>query len=272
MQQMDKPKKTLVIGSGPIVIGQSAEFDYSGAQACKALREEGIKVVLVNSNPATIQTDKDTADIVYIEPLTAPVLERIIQKEKPDSIIATMGGQTGLNLAMELHEKGILEEHNVRFLGTDAKSIQLAESRESFNRMMEKIGVPILPGAVVKNVKSALDFARKNGYPLIIRPSFTLGGTGGGTAYDEQELKAIMESALRMSATGEALVEKSIIGWGEFEYEVIRDSFGNAQIICNMENLDPMGVHTGESIVVAPSQTLSDPDHQKLRDASLRIV
>jgi carbamoyl-phosphate synthase large subunit len=267
-----KREKVLVIGSGPIVIGQSAEFDYSGAQACKALREEGVEVVLVNSNPATIQTDKDTADIVYIEPLTAPVLERIIAKEKPSALVATMGGQTALNLAMELHKKGVLREHGVRFLGTGADAIEVAESREKFNRLMESIGVPILPGRVVRDFASAAEFAKKSGYPLIIRPSFTLGGTGGGTARDEEELRNTLELALRLSATGEALVEKSVIGWGEFEYEVVRDSEGNAQIICNMENIDPMGVHTGESIVVAPSQTLSDSDHQLLRDASLRIV
>jgi carbamoyl-phosphate synthase large subunit len=268
----DRPKKVLVIGSGPIVIGQSAEFDYSGTQCCRALREEGIEVVLVNSNPATIQTDHDTADRIYIEPLTVPVLEKIIAREKPQAIIATMGGQTGLNLAMSLHREGILKKYGVRFLGTDAASIELAESREKFNRLMEKIGVPILPGKVVTDVKGAKSFAKSCGYPLIIRPSFTLGGTGGGTAHDGQELERILELALRLSATGEALVEKSVLGWGEFEYEVIRDSSGNAQIICNMENIDPMGVHTGESIVIAPSQTLSDADHQKLRDASLRIV
>jgi len=269
---MDKPKKVLVIGSGPIVIGQSAEFDYSGTQCCRALREEGVGVVLVNSNPATIQTDRDTADIVYIEPLTPEVLEKIIAREKPDALIATMGGQTGLNLAMELHRRGVLEKHNVKFLGTDAAAIEAAESREKFNRLMEKIGVPILPGAVVKDMGAAERFAESSGYPVIIRPSFTLGGTGGGTAYSKEELRKILELAFRLSATGEALVEKSVIGWGEFEYEVVRDSTGNAAIICNMENIDPMGVHTGESIVVAPSQTLSDRDHQALRDASLRIV
>lgn len=268
---MDKLKKVLVIGSGPIVIGQSAEFDYSGTQACKALREEGITVVLANSNPATIQTDKDIADRIYLEPLTADVLERIIEREKPDALLATVGGQTGLNLSMELQRRGALAKHNVKFLGTNAEAIGAAESREKFNRLMERIGVPILPGKVVNDIDSAVEFA-KIGYPVIVRPSFTLGGTGGGTAYDEEELRKIIDMALRLSATGETLVEKSVIGWGEFEYEVVRDSSGNAQIICNMENIDPMGVHTGESIVVAPSQTLSDEDHQVLRDASLRIV
>jgi len=269
---MKKPAKVLVIGSGPIVIGQSAEFDYSGAQACKALREEGVQVVLVNSNPATIQTDKDTADIVYIEPLTWGVLEKIIEKEKPDGIIATMGGQTGLNLSMELHRKGILKKNNVKFLGTAGEAIDRAESREQFNRCMEEIKVPILPGVVIYDVESGVKAAAKITYPVIVRPSFTLGGTGGGMAYSEEELRKTLELALRLSATGEALVEKSVVGWGEFEYEVVRDSFGNKQIICNMENIDPMGVHTGESIVVAPSQTLSDTDHQVLRDAALRIA
>jgi len=264
--------KVLVIGSGPIVIGQSAEFDYSGTQACRALREEGAEVVLVNSNPATIQTDKDIADRIYIEPLTIEILEKIIEKEKPDALLATVGGQTGLNLSMELFRKGILKKHGVEFLGTDAASIERAESREDFNRTMNEIGVPILPGRVVKDFKSAKEFADSTGYPLIIRPSFTLGGTGGGTAYNEGQLKRILDLAIRLSATGEALVEKSALGWGEFEYEVVRDSQGNAEIICNMENIDAMGVHTGESIVVAPSQTLSDRDNQVLRDASLRIV
>lgn len=264
--------KVLVIGSGPIIIGQSAEFDYSGTQACKALKDEGITVVLVNSNPATIQTDREIADKVYIEPLTLDVLEKIIQTEKPDGLIATMGGQTALNLSIELEKSGVLKKHNVKFLGTNSESINLAESREQFNTLMKKIGVPILPGVVVNNFSDAKSFANKIGYPIIIRPSFTLGGTGGGTAYNESELKTIVTLALRLSATNETLVEKSVLGWGEFEYEVVRDSFGNAVIICNMENMDPMGVHTGESIVVAPSQTLSDSDHQKLRDAALKIV
>lgn len=267
-----KIKKVLVIGSGPIAIGQSAEFDYSGAQACRALREEGKCVVLVNSNPATIQTDSEIADRVYIEPLTAKVLEKIIEREKPDALLATMGGQTALNLSMELHKSGVLRRNGVEFLGTDAHSIEIAESREEFNRLMEKIGVPILPGRVVKSLEEAKEFAQEAGYPLIIRPSFTLGGTGGGAAQDEEELGEILRGALRLSASGEALVEKSALGWGEFEYEVVRDSDGNAVIICNMENVDAMGVHTGESIVVAPSQTLSDRDHQLLRDAALKIV
>ncbi len=272
MSDLKKPEKVLVIGSGPIVIGQSAEFDYSGAQACRALREEGIKVVLANSNPATIQTDSDIADFVYIEPLTAPVLERIITREKPEALIATMGGQTALNLAMELHRKGILKKHSVRFIGTGADAIDIAESRERFNVLMGKLGMPILPGKVVASVDDGARAAREIGYPIIVRPSFTLGGTGGGTVYNEDDLRKLLDLAIRMSMTGEALIEKSAIGWGEFEYEVVRDSFGNAQIICNMENMDPMGVHTGESIVIAPSQTLSDADHQRLRDAALKIA
>lgn len=265
-------KKVLVIGSGPIQIGQSAEFDYSGTQACRALREEGIEVVLVNSNPATIQTDSDIADRIYIEPLTVEFLEKIIAREKPDSLLATVGGQTALNLSLELEKKGILKKYSVNLIGTKAKSIEVAESRELFNKLMEKLKIPILSGLVVKNFDDAKNFASKIGYPLIIRPSFTLGGTGGGVAYDESELKQIIESATRLSATGEALVEKSVLGWGEFEYEVVRDSLGNKIIICNMENFDPMGIHTGESIVIAPSQTLSDSDHQRLRNAALDIV
>ncbi len=265
-------KKVLVIGSGPIIIGQSAEFDYSGTQACRALREEGVLVVLVNSNPATIQTDSETADKVYIEPLTAEILEKIIEIELPDSILATVGGQTALNLASELDKNGVLKKFKVNFIGTNGQAIEVAESRKEFNKLMEKINIPILPGKIVKDFNSAKTFADSIGYPVIIRPSFTLGGTGGGTAYNEEELRKIIELALRMSATNEALVEKSVIGWGEFEYEVLRDSIGNAIIICNMENIDPMGVHTGESIVVAPSQTLSDIDHQILRSASLKIV
>ncbi|HID45331.1 MAG TPA: carbamoyl-phosphate synthase large subunit, partial [Chromatiaceae bacterium] len=265
-------KKVLVIGSGPIVIGQSAEFDYSGAQACRALREEGMEIVLVNSNPATIQTDSEMADRIYIEPLTADVLESIIEKEKPDGLLATVGGQTGLNLAMQLHKNGVLERHGVSFMGTDADAIETAESRERFNALMRELGIPILPGEVVKDFESAKAFAERIGYPVIARPSFTLGGTGGGTAKDEGQLKDILELGFGLSATGEVLVEKSGIGWGEFEYEVIRDADGNSAIICNMENFDPMGIHTGESIVAAPVQTLSDRDNQMLRDAAIRIV
>ena len=265
-------KKVLVIGSGPIVIGQSAEFDYSGTQACTALREEGLKVVLVNSNPATIQTDPEIADRTYIEPLNVSVLEQVIALEKPEGILATVGGQTALNLAMELHKNGVLKKYHVKFLGTAAQAIERAESREEFVKTMKKANVATLPGKVVKNIEEGLGFARDINYPIVIRPSYTLGGTGGGIAHNESELKNILSSALRLSATHEALLEKSVIGWGEFEYEVIRDSHDNAAIICNMENIDPMGIHTGESMVVAPSQTLSDRDHQAMRSASLRIV
>jgi len=265
-------KKVLVIGSGPIVIGQSAEFDYSGTQACRALREEGVEVVLVNSNPATIQTDGEVADKIYIEPLTVDVLEQVIAREKPDGILATMGGQTGLNLAMELHRKGVLGKHGVEFLGTDAQAIEKAESREKFNEAMRSIGIPILPGIIAKDFDGAKEFAETIGYPVIARPSFTLGGTGGGTAYNESQLKEILALGFRLSATNEVLVEKSGIGWGEFEYEVVRDAGGNSIIICTMENVDPLGIHTGESIVVAPVQTLSDRDNQMLRDAAIRIV
>ncbi|MDO8553372.1 MAG: carbamoyl-phosphate synthase large subunit [Candidatus Micrarchaeota archaeon] len=267
-----KVKKVLVIGSGPIVIGQAAEFDYSGTQACNALREEGIEVVLVNSNPATIQTDKEIADKIYIEPLTVEVLEKIIAREKPEGILATVGGQTALNLASELHEQGILDKYGVKFLGTDAVAIKRAEAREEFNNIMRSIGIPILPGVTVNNFEDAHSFAEKIHYPVIVRPSFTLGGSGSGVAKDKEELRQILDLALRLSATHEALIEKSVSGWGEFEYEVIRDSFGNSAIICTMENIDPMGIHTGESIVVAPVQTLSDNDHQKLRSAALKIV
>ncbi len=268
----EKIKKVLVIGSGPIVIGQAAEFDYSGTQACTALREEGIEVVLANSNPATIQTDLEIADRIYIEPLTAEVLEKIIERERPDSILATVGGQTGLNLSMELHERGILQKYGVKFIGTDAAAIKRGEDREAFNETMRKANVPILPGKMISDYEAAYDFAEKISYPVIVRPSYTLGGSGSGIAYNKQELKSILELAFRLSATHSALIEKCVIGWGEFEYEVVRDHDGNKAIICNMENIDPMGVHTGESIVVAPSQTLSDQDHQMLRSAALRII
>ena len=265
-------KKVLVIGSGPIVIGQSAEFDYSGAQACRSLREEGINVVLVNSNPATIQTDYDIADIVYIEPLTPEFLEKIIERERPDAVLPTMGGQTGLNLAVELGKRGVFARYGVSIIGTSLESIENAESREKFNEVMKRIGIPILPGIAAKDYEEAYSFAEGIGYPVILRPAFTLGGTGGGMANNKDELKKLLDAGFRLSATHEVLVEKSVAGWGEFEYEVLRDAYDNAIIICNMENFDPMGVHTGESIVVAPSQTLSDRDHQMLRNAALKIV
>ncbi len=272
MKNTEKPSKVLVIGSGPIVIGQAAEFDYAGTQACHALREEGIKVILVNSNPATIQTDFDMADIVYIEPLTQEFLERIIEKERPDALLPTVGGQTGLNLAIELGKRGILEKFNVQVIGTNLEAIEKSESREKFNEVMRSIDVPILPSLPAKNYEEAYTFAEKIGYPVILRPAFTLGGSGGGVANNKEELKKLLDIGFRLSATHEVLIEKSIIGWGEFEYEVIRDANDNAIIICNMENFDPMGVHTGESIVIAPSQTLSDRDHQILRNAALKIV
>lgn len=265
-------KKVLVIGSGPIVIGQSAEFDYSGSQACASLREEGIKVVLVNSNPATIQTDKEIADVVYIEPLRVEFIEKIIEAERPDGLIATVGGQTALNLAVELHKRGALQKYRVKLLGTCFAGIEKAEDRKKFAETMKELGEPILEGIAAGSIDEALEFADKHQYPLILRPAYTLGGTGGGIAHDRDELVSIVSKALRASPVCQVLVEESVIGWGEFEYEVIRDSYDNCITICSMENIDPMGVHTGESIVVAPAQTLSDRDHQMLRSAAIRIV
>ncbi|MFA5108232.1 MAG: carbamoyl-phosphate synthase large subunit [Candidatus Micrarchaeia archaeon] len=265
-------KKVLVIGSGPIVIGQSAEFDYSGSQACKALREEGVKVVLLNSNPATIQTDTSVADIIYIEPLKADVLEKIISKEKPDGIIATMGGQTALNLAMDLHEQGILKKYNCKLLGTDIDAIQLAEDRGDFASMLKKIGEPILDSIAAKTKEQAYEFAKTHKFPLILRPAFTLGGTGGGIAYDQDDFEHLLELGFTLSPNHQILIEDSVLGWGEFEYEMMRDSQDNCITICNMENVDPMGVHTGESVVTAPSQTLSDDEHQTLRSAAIKII
>ncbi|VVB58186.1 Pyruvate carboxylase subunit A [Candidatus Anstonella stagnisolia] len=267
-----KIKKALVIGSGPIVIGQSAEFDYSGSQACQSLREEGVKVVLVNSNPATIQTDNDIADIVYIEPLLSEYLEKKIEKEKPDGIIATMGGQTGLNLCMELHKKGVLQKHNVQVLGTPISAIELAEDRGHFAHLMEKLGEPILSSIAAKTKEEAYEFAKKHSFPLILRPAYTLGGTGGGIAYNKDDFEDLLELGFTLSPTHQILIEESVLGWAEFEYELMRDSHDNCISICNMENVDPMGIHTGESVVVAPSQTLSDREHQTLRDAAFRII
>ena len=265
-------KKVLVIGSGPIVIGQAAEFDYAGTQACRSLKEEGISVVLVNSNPATIMTDKDIADMVYIEPLTVPVLEQIIIKEKPDSILPTLGGQAGLNLAMELEECGFLKEHHVKLIGTTPETIKKAEDRLEFKLTMEKIGEPIAASKVVEQVKDGVEFAKTIGYPIVLRPAYTLGGSGGGIAANEEELIEILENGLRLSRVGQVLVERCIAGWKEIEYEVMRDSAGNCITVCNMENLDPVGVHTGDSIVVAPSQTLGDKEYQMLRTAALNII
>ena len=265
-------KKVLMIGSGPIVIGQAAEFDYAGTQACRSLKEEGIEVVLLNSNPATIMTDKDIADKVYIEPLTVEVVEQLILKEKPDSVLPTLGGQAGLNLAMELEERGFLREHNVRLIGTTSETIKKAEDRQEFKDTMEKIGEPIAASLVVKNVEDGIAFSNQIGYPVVLRPAYTLGGSGGGIANNQEELVEILENGLRLSRVGEVLVERCIAGWKEIEYEVMRDSAGNCITVCNMENLDPVGVHTGDSIVVAPSQTLGDKEYQMLRTSALNII
>ena len=264
--------KVLVIGSGPIIIGQAAEFDYAGTQACRSLKEEGMEVVLLNSNPATIMTDKDIADKVYIEPLTVEVVEQLILKEKPDSVLPTLGGQAGLNLAMELEEKGFLKEHNVRLIGTTAETIKKAEDRQEFKDTMEKIGEPVAASKVVTTVEDGVAFTKKIGYPVVLRPAYTLGGSGGGIANNEYELREILENGLRLSRVGEVLVERCIAGWKEIEYEVMRDSAGNCITVCNMENIDPVGVHTGDSIVVAPSQTLGDKEYQMLRTSALNII
>ena len=265
-------KRVMVIGSGPIVLGQAAEFDYAGTQACRSLKEEGVEVILVNSNPATIMTDKDIADKVYIEPLTARVLEQIIEKEKPDSILPTLGGQAGLNLGMELAESGFLASHGVKLLGTTAATIKKAEDRQEFKDTMEKIGEPCAASKVVESVEDGVAFTKTIGYPVVLRPAYTLGGSGGGIAHNQAELETILENGLRLSRVGQVLVERCIAGWKEIEYEVMRDSAGNCITVCNMENIDPVGVHTGDSIVVAPSQTLSDKEYQMLRTAALNII
>ena len=265
-------KKVLVLGSGPSVIGQAAEFDYAGTQACRSLKEEGIEVVLLNSNPATIMTDKDIADRVYIEPLTVEVVEQLILKEKPDSVLPTLGGQAGLNLAMELEDAGFLKEHNVRLIGTTALTIKKAEDREMFKETMEKIGEPVAPSDIVEDVKHGLEIAEKIGYPVVLRPAYTLGGSGGGIAGNPEQCAEILENGLRLSRVGQVLVERCIAGWKEIEYEVMRDGAGNVITVCNMENIDPVGVHTGDSIVVAPSQTLGDKEYQMLRTSALNII
>ena len=265
-------KKVLVIGSGPIIIGQAAEFDYSGTQACETLKAEGIEVVLINSNPATIMTDKTVADRIYVEPITLEFVEKIIKKEKPDSILAGMGGQTALNMTVELHEKGILEKYNISVIGTPIDSIKRGEDRELFREAMEKISEPIIQSKIVDNLKDGFSVANTIGYPVVVRPAYTLGGTGGGFAHDENELEDILSKGLALSMVGQVLIEKSILGWKEIEYEVIRDANGNAITVCNMENIDPVGIHTGDSIVVAPSQTLTDREYQMLRTSSLKIV
>ena len=265
-------KKVLVIGSGPIVIGQAAEFDYAGTQGCLALREEGVEVVLINSNPATIMTDKDIADEVYIEPLTAEFVKKVIRKERPDSLLPTLGGQAGLNLAMELFEEGFLKKENVRLIGTTSLTIKKAEDRDTFKQTMEKIGEPIAASKVVENIKDGAEYAKTLGYPVVLRPAYTLGGSGGGIVYNEEELIETLENGLRLSRVGQVLVERCIAGWKEIEYEVMRDGIGNVITVCNMENIDPVGVHTGDSIVVAPSQTLGDKEYQMLRSSALNII
>ncbi|MCC0784038.1 carbamoyl-phosphate synthase large subunit [Clostridioides sp. ES-S-0108-01] len=272
MPKLDSIKKTLVLGSGPIIIGQAAEFDYSGTQACQALKEEGIEVVLVNSNPATIMTDKEVADKIYIEPLTIEFIEKIIEKERPDSLLAGMGGQTGLNLAVELHDAGILDKYNVKVIGTSIESIKKGEDRDLFREVMKEINQPVIVSDIVTNLEAGLEFANKIGYPVVVRPAYTLGGTGGGIADTEEELRETLTHGLQLSPVGQVLLEKSIKGWKEIEYEVMRDGNGNCITVCNMENVDPVGVHTGDSIVVAPSQTLSDEEYQLLRKASIDII
>lgn len=272
MPKIDSIKKVLVIGSGPIIIGQAAEFDYAGTQACRSLKEEGVEVVLINSNPATIMTDKDIADMVYIEPLTIETVQQVILKEKPDSVLPTLGGQAGLNLAMELEESGFLKENNVKLIGTTSMTIKKAEDRQEFKSTMEKIHEPCAASKVVTTVEDAVDFTQSIGYPVVIRPAYTLGGSGGGIANTEEELRDICANGLRLSRVGQCLIERCIAGWKEIEYEVMRDSMGNCITVCNMENLDPVGVHTGDSIVVAPSQTLADKEYQMLRSSALKII
>ncbi|MBP3703641.1 MAG: carbamoyl-phosphate synthase large subunit, partial [Lachnospiraceae bacterium] len=272
MPKIEDIKKVLVIGSGPIVIGQAAEFDYAGTQACRSLKEEGLEVVLINSNPATIMTDKNIADRVYIEPLTVDVVKQLIRKEKPDSLLPTLGGQAALNIAMELEESGFLKETNTRLIGTTSLTIKKAEDRLEFKNTMEKIGEPIAASEVVETVEAAIAFTNAIGYPVVIRPAYTLGGSGGGIAHNEEELTEICSNGLRLSRVGQCLIERCIAGWKEIEYEVMRDSKGNCITVCNMENIDPVGVHTGDSIVVAPSQTLADKEYQMLRTSALNII
>ena len=265
-------KKCLIIGSGPIVIGQAAEFDYSGTQACETLKKEGVEVVLINSNPASIMTDKNIADKIYIEPLTIEYIEEIIKKERPDSMLAGMGGQTGLNLAVELYDSGILKEYNIKVIGTSIESIKRGEDRELFRDAMEKIGEPCIPSRIVENLDDGYKRALEIGYPVVVRPAYTLGGSGGGIASTPEELKEILIKGLQLSRVGQVLIEKSITGWKEIEYEVIRDSDGNCITVCNMENIDPVGIHTGDSIVVAPTQTLSAKECQMLRTSAMKII
>ncbi len=265
-------KKILVIGSGPIIIGQAAEFDYAGTQACRALKEEGIKVVLLNSNPATIMTDTHIADHVYIEPITIDTVSKILAKEKPDGIIATLGGQIGLNMALSLDREGILEKYGVPLLGTPLEAIARAEDRELFKQTMEEIGEPVAESVIVTSVEAAVDFAKQIGYPLIVRPAYTMGGSGGGTTHNEEELRTIVNKGLKVSPIHQVLIERSVAGYKEIEFEVMRDNHDNCIIICSMENVDPVGIHTGDSIVVAPAQTLTDEEFQMLRAASIKII
>ena len=264
--------KILVIGSGPIVIGQAAEFDYAGSQACQSLREEGYEVILINSNPATIMTDTTIADRVYIEPITLDFAKRVIYKERPDAILGSLGGQTGLNLVVDLHNDGILDECGVEILGTDLHAINRAEDRELFRALMQEIKEPVPESAIVHTVDLAVEFCNTHGYPVVVRPAYTLGGTGGGFADNEEELREICEAGLKISPVGQCLIEQSIAGYKEIEYEVMRDANDNAIVVCNMENIDPVGIHTGDSIVVAPVQTLTDRENQMLRSASLKII
>ena len=272
MPKREDIKKVLLIGSGPIVIGQAAEFDYAGTQACRALREDGIEVVLINSNPATIMTDSAMADSIYLEPLTLETVKRIIEEEKPDSILGTLGGQTGLTLSMQLEKEGFLASHGVKLLGCKPDTIDRAEDRQLFKDAMEKIGQPVIPSTVTTTLEGALEFAAENGYPLVIRPAFTLGGTGGGIAYNEEEFVEIVRTGLMLSPITQILVERCVSGWKEIEFEVIRDAAGNAITVCSMENIDPVGVHTGDSIVAAPALTLADEEYNMLRNAALSII
>ncbi|HWI52050.1 MAG TPA: carbamoyl-phosphate synthase large subunit, partial [Symbiobacteriaceae bacterium] len=272
MSKRQDLKRVMVIGSGPIVIGQAAEFDYAGTQACQSLREEGLQVVLVNSNPATIMTDAQMADAVYLEPISLEFVEQIIAKERPQGLLPTLGGQVGLNMAVKLHEAGVLEKYNVELLGTPLDAIQKAEDRELFRSLMQEIGEPVPESTIVHTVAEALAFGEAVGYPLIVRPAYTLGGSGGGIAADEAAMREIATKGLTLSPISQCLIERSVAGWKEIEYEVIRDCAGNTITICNMENIDPVGVHTGDSVVVAPSQTLSDREYQMLRSAAIKII
>ena len=272
MPKNEAIKKVLVIGSGPIVIGQAAEFDYAGAQACRVLKSQGINVVLANSNPATIMTDSALADEIYLEPLTEETIARIIEKERPDGLLAGLGGQTALTVAMQLYENGVLQKYGVKFLGSDIEAIKKAEDRESFKETMQKIGQPCVPSAIAHDVDAALAAADEIGYPVIVRPAYTLGGSGGGIAQDAEELAKIAFTGLEMSPITQILVEKCISGWKEIEFETMRDAAGNVIAVCSMENFDPVGIHTGDSIVVAPTLTFSDKEFQMLRSASLDII